>query len=496
MKKYLFLLLSFITAVMYSQNINNEVVLLKADQDPTVSVRIMFFAGSRFDPAGKEGLASLTAQLLSDGSTQKNAYTKILELLYPLAASYNANAGVEVTTFSGRVHKDNLKEYYPLFMDALLSPAFSEDDFKRIKSNMLNYLNTTLKYSSDEELGKAVLYNEIFKGTPYGHITAGTISGLNSITIEDVKEFYNKHYNRNNFILGVGGDFDDSFVSNLRSDLQRLPEGKRIENEKINPPAINGKEVVIVEKQAAATALSMGFPINLLRGNKDWYALAVANSWLGEHRNSSSHLYQVIREARGLNYGDYSYIENFPQGGMRQMPPVNVPRSQQIFEIWIRPVPNETRHFTLRAALREFHNLVNNGMTKEDFELTKNFLSKYVLHFAPSTQERLGYAMDDVFYGIDGHHLELFRKHLEQVTLEDVNSALKKYLQTENMKIAVITEGAESFRKALAEEEASPIEYATPKPETVLSEDKEIMVYPLNIEDNDIKITGVEELFQ
>ncbi len=50
-----------------------------------------------------------------------------------------------------------------------------------------------------------------------------------------------------------------------------------------------------------------------MRGDEDFYPLAVANSWLGEHRNSSSHLYQVIREERGLNYGDYSYIEYFPE---------------------------------------------------------------------------------------------------------------------------------------------------------------------------------------
>ena len=68
----------------------------------------------------------------------------------------------------------------------------------------------------------------------------------------------------------------------------------------------------------------MGFPIDVLRGAQEWYALAIANSWLGEHRNSSSHLYQVIREARGLNYGDYSYIEHFPAAGGCMMPPQNV----------------------------------------------------------------------------------------------------------------------------------------------------------------------------
>jgi zinc protease len=497
MKKFLFLLLAVFTVSLNSQNMNKDnTVLLKVEKDPTISIRVMFFAGSRFDPAGKEGLSALTAQMLSDGSTEKNSYTQILELLYPLAASYSANPAVEVVTFSGRVHKDNVKKYYPLFMDALLSPAFREDDFNRIKSNMLNYLTTSLRYSSDEELGKAVLYNELFDGTPYGHIVAGTVSGLNSITINDVKEFYNKYYNNSNFILGIGGGFGDDLVKMVKTDLNKLPKGERVKADKVTPPALNGKEVVIVDKQASATAISMGYPIDILRGNKDWYALAVANSWLGEHRNSSSNLYQVIREARGLNYGDYSYIENFPQGGARQMPPVNVPRTRQIFEIWIRPVPNETRHFAIRAALREYNNLINNGMTKDDFELTRNFLSKYVLHYAPSTDERLGYAMDDVFYGIKGSHLDLFRKYLSEVTLQDVNTALKKHLQTENMMIAIITQDAETLKNALVKEEPSPIEYTTPKPESVLKEDEEIIKYPLDIKEENIKIHSVDVLFQ
>jgi zinc protease len=495
MKKILFLILA-LSMNIFAQEMDKNTVLLPVEKDQTISVRIMFSAGSRFDPQGKEGLSALTARMLSEGSTSVNSYQKILELLYPLAASYNANPSVEIVTFYGRVHKDNLNEYYPLFRDALVKPAFNEEDFNRIKSNMLNYLTTSLKYSNDEELGKAVLYTEIFKGTDYGHLVEGTISGLNNISLNDVREFYNRYYNRNNFILGIGGGFSNDFVKVIENDLLKLPEGNRIENEPVEVKEINGLEISLIEKQASATAISIGFPIEILRGNKDWYALAVANSWLGEHRNSSSHLYQVIREQRGLNYGDYSYIENFPQGGMRQMPPVNVPRKNQIFEIWIRPVPNETRHFALRAALRELNRLIENGMTAEDFELTRNFLSKYILHYAPSTSEQLGYKMDDLFYGIKGSHLGLYREHLNKLTLQDVNNAVRKYLDDSNMHIAIITQDAESLRNSLINNEASPISYSSPKPESVLKEDAEIINYQLDVKESNINITGVESLFK
>jgi zinc protease len=489
------LLLAFL--LFGCSNMKDEnLVLYPVKDDPTISFKIWFKVGSQNDPKGKEGLAALTAGLLSEGATKSNSYDQILEKLFPLAAGYSCNSSVEMTIFTGRVHKDNLDEYYPIFIDALLNPAFKEEDFNRIKQRTLNYLNTTLKYSSDEELGKAVLYNDIFEGTPYGHLTIGTISSIESITIDDVKEFYNKYYSKNNFVIGLGGGYDEALIDRLQNDLAKLNDVQVEEIGKPQPEKIDGLNFTLIEKEAPATAISMGFPIDLVRGSKEWYALAVANSWLGEHRNSSSHLYQVIREERGLNYGDYSYIENFPNGGSYQMPPTNVPRKQQIFEIWIRPVPNETRHFVLRAALRELQMLVDNGITKEDFELTRNFLKKYVLNFAKTTSSRLGYAIDDKFYGIDGSHLELYRKMMDEITLEDVNNAIKKHLQYDNMKIAIITKDAESFKNNLVANTTSPIEYSTPKPESVLEEDKNIIDYKLKIDENKINIIQVEELFK
>lgn len=464
--------------------------------DPSVSLRIWFKAGAKDDPAGKEGLAMLTAQMLSEGGTARNTYEQILEKMFPMASSYYASASMEMTIFAGRVHKDNLDDYLKLFYEQLLTPAFGEEDFSRIKQNSLNYLKTTLKYSNDEELGKAVLYNNIFAATPYGHITSGTISGLESITLQDVKDFYAKYFNRNNFVLGIGGDVSENLVKQVWDNLMKLPEGKENTFKDFAVKEIKGKKVTIVEKNASATAISMGFPMNLLRGSREWYALAIANSWLGEHRNSSSHLYQVIREQRGLNYGDYSYIENFPNGGRYQLPPVNVARNKQIFEIWIRPVPNETKHFAFRAAMREFKKLVEDGMAKEDFELTRKFLKNYVLNFATTTNERLGYRLDDKFYGISGGHLLTYRKMMDEITLEEVNSAIKKHWQYGNMEIVFITDNAQELTDALASDKPSPISYATPKSQDILEEDKEIINFPVKIDKNSIKTVKVEDLFK
>ncbi len=475
---------------------DDSFVLLPVTNDPTISFRLVFFAGSQNDPAGKEGLAAITASMLTDAATQRNSYEQILDKLYPLAAGYSALATAEITVIYGRTHKDNLKEYYPLLMDALLRPAFKQEDLDRIKSQALNYLENSLRYASDEELGKAVLYTRLFAGTGYGHITTGLAESVRSITLADVQGFYKRFYTAGNVMVGVGGGYDQAVLDDLKRDLGGLPAGdSRAASPKPKAIPLGGFDVTMVEKDAPATAISMGFPIDVLRGTRDWYALEVANSWLGEHRNSSSHLYQVIREERGLNYGDYSYIEYYPGGGGFTVPPQNVGRRQQIFEIWIRPVPNETRHFALRAALREFQKLVNNGLTENEFQLTRGFLSKYVLHYAPTTMERLGYALDDRFYGIKGSHLELFREMLKTLTREEVNAAIKKHWQYGTMAIAVVTKDANTFKDALVSDAASPITYKTPKPESVLSEDKEISVFPLKVKADNVKVVKVGELF-
>lgn len=496
MKKLLLLIL-FINTVIMAQNFEeNKMILMRVSSDPTIVIKIWFKVGSQDDPDGKEGLAAITASLIAEGSTINNSYENILELLYPLAASYGANASMEMTIYSGRTHKDNLDEYYSLFIDGILNPAFAENDFKRIKDNYLNYLNNYLKYSNDEELGKSVLHNSIFNGSNYGHISAGLISSVEGITIKDVKEFYTKHYNRNNYVIAVGGAFNDDLIDKLKTDLNKLPDGNENNASKPEYKIINGLEIDIVEKNTNATAISMGFPINILRGAREWYALAIANSWFGEHRNSSSHLYQVIREARGLNYGDYSYIEHFPNGHAYQMPRPNSPRKQQIFEIWIRPVPNYARHFVLRTALRELQLLVDNGMNREDFELTKSFLKKYVLHYAPSVETRLGYAIDDKFYGVKGSHLEIFRKMMNEITFEETNAAIKKHLQYKNVKISIITNNVEEFKDALIQNVESPINYSTPKSPDVYEMDKQIINYELHITRDKINVLKLEELFK
>jgi zinc protease len=472
-------------------------VLVEVPDDPTITFKVWFKVGSQDDPPGRRGLAYLTGQMLAAASTTRNSYEQILQRLYPLAASYSIRVDREMTVLTGRTHRDNLEAFYELFTDAYLRPAFALEDFERLRSNQLNYLTSTLRYASDEELAKAALYEFMFQGTGYAHPPEGAVECLEAMTVEDVRAFYRAHFTRDAAVVALGGGFSQALVERFRGSLELLPAGRPGPAEPPAPPPFAGRHALLVAKPGADASISFGFPIDAHRGEREFYALWLANSWLGEHRNSSSHLYRVIREARGMNYGDYSYIEAFPEGGRRNVPPTHVGRRQQLFEVWIRTLPSADAQFALRAAVREIEQLVDDGLSEEAFQLTRAFLKKYVLHFAETTADRLGYAVDDRFYGIDGEgHLARFQTVMDQLTRDEVNRALKKHLDYRNLKVAIVTGEAEKLRDALASEAPSPKTYPSEKPARILEEDREIAVFPVGIPADHIRVVPVDEMFQ
>jgi zinc protease len=473
-------------------------------ESPYVVFNVWVKAGSQNDPAGKEGLAALTASLLTGGATTQSDYPGIQRQLYPMAAGYGSSADKEMTVFAGRVHRDNLEAYYGLFRNALLSPAFSEDDFNRIKTRTLNGLETSRRYSRDEELSKELLFREAFRGTPYEHPVDGYVQSVRSITLDDVRAFYRTHYLSNNLVVGLAGGYPDGFVQRVRSDFDALPSGQVAAVRPSRARMPDGVQVVIVEKETDATAISMGFPIPVLRGQADFIPLMTANSWFGEHRNSFARLYQVIRETRGMNYGDYSYIEAFPAGFATQQPRVNVGRRNQLFEIWIRPIAftepgnlHDRSLFATRAAWWELKKLVDDGLPADEVERTKQFLHNYTVNWGNTLGRQLAYAIDDEFFGVPAPgFLASIRPGLARVTPTTVNDAIRRNLQYENMYVVFITADAEGMKRKLLSGVATPIACAGERSPEVMAEDRIIASFPIPVKESNIRIIPIAQVFE
>jgi zinc protease len=468
--------------------------VLSSRSNPLVAFRFVVRAGSQDDPRGKEGLAALTAAIVANGGTRSLSYAEVLAAFYPIGASLDGACHKEVTLFSSTVHRDNLKAYIPLATEMITQPRFAAEDFERLRNEALDYVTKFLRANNDEELGKWTLQSELYKGHPYGHPDRGTVQGLKSITLDDVRAFHRYRYTNEAIHLGMAGGFDPAALALVREKLRPLSLF-RLQVPGLPVPRLpKGLEVIVVEKPADSTAISIGFPINVTRRDEDFYALYVANSYLGEHRTFNGKLMQDLRGKRGLNYGDYSYLEDFIQEGGSTFPVLNNPRRQQCFSVWIRPVPGDKAVFALRAALWELQRLIEHGMSVQDFEATRAFLLNYSKLWVQTLSRRLGAAMDGEFYGRHDLVSELAER-LPRLTVAEVNVAIRKHLKTGGMKVAIVARDPAALRELLTSGRPSPIVYDTRgTSEDVLAEDKQIAVFPLK--DVSVKIVPVARMFE
>ncbi|MEO5570755.1 MAG: pitrilysin family protein, partial [Bacteroidia bacterium] len=491
------------------------IVELKLPKSDKIIVKLMFRNGSICDPYGKEGVTSLTANLITDGGTKEKTSSEIKDFIYPMAASYYSTTDKEVTVFTFEFHKDFIDKFYPVLKGLMLTPRFAEDDFKRVKSNQQNYIDEVIKSSSDEEYSKKALEDFLFRGTNYQHQVQGTSEGVKAITLEDVKKHYADYFTAKNITIGIAGNYTPEFLNQLKTDMNQMSQATTpipAAGQARTPDGINVE--IISKDEALGSAICMGFPLGITRKDDAFAAMMIANSWLGEHRKSYSRLYQKIRQERSMNYGDYSYIEWYNNGGQNMLPQPGFPRTSNYFSVWIRPVQTAKglkaqykelegittghAHFAIRMALSEMDKIITNGMTKEDFELTKTFLRSYIKLYIQTPAKQLGFLMDSRFYGRADYISEM-DKLLEKTTLEDVNNNMKKFWQTKNMFITIVTDKDEApgLSRSLQQNLASPMSYSnslkgvlTPE---ILKLDEEVAKYPLNIKN--VRIVNSSDMF-
>jgi zinc protease len=493
-----------------------EFVELKLPNSNKIILKFMFRNGSITDPVGKEGLTDATASVISQGGTGVLTYSQIQDKVYPMAASYEASTDKEVSIFTFEVHKDWLKEFYPIMIGLLTNPSFKDEDYQRVISNQQNYVDQVIRASSDEEYSKKSLEDLLFRGTNYQHMVAGKTASVKSISLMDIRNHYRNFFTKNNLMVGIAGNYPKDFLNKLKKDLEGLSKINPVipQAPKVSMP--DGYHVEIISKESAfGSAIFMGFPMDITKAKDEYAALMVANSYLGEHRKSYGKLYQQIREIRSMNYGDYSYIDWYDNGGANMLPPSGVSRNSNYFSIWIRPVQIAKQlkqqypelkdihlghvHFALRMAIRELSKIVNNGISKTDFEATRTFLRSYMKLYIKSPSEQLGYLMDSKFYGRKDYIKEM-DKLLADLKPEDVNKAIKKYLQIDNMFVSIVTDKSEaaSLKESLLNNNDSPMSYSNALksglPKEVIAEDEEVSKFRLNIKS--VVIIKSEETFK
>jgi zinc protease len=476
---------------------------LPRNQNAIVNVQLRFRSGAVDDPPGRAGLTYLTARVMTEGGTQSLSAKQLLEALFPLAAELDVRVDKEMTTFRARVHRDNLARLLPILNDVILHPRWDPAEFRRLRDMAVNDIEKRLRQGDDENLGKLSLEELLFRGHPYGRLTLGHASDLKSMTLEELQAQAARVFTANRLTVGVSGGYPEGLGEKITQAFSLLPKGPPPPDIPLQKP--HGPRFLLVEKNADSTAISLGLPWGLSHRDPDWPALSIARSAFGEHRQFNGRLMQRLREARGLNYGDYAYIEYFQQEGFdAATAQTGRARHQQQFSIWLRPVRDDNRLFALRAALYELsRSLKDEPFTPQEVEQTKGFLDGYILLFDQTDARKLGYALDDAFYGMGGF-LATWRAALHRVTADQVNAAWRKWIDPANLEIAMAGKNMAQVKATLLSGAPTPIHYQadaqgkTPeKPPAQLATDKQIEVFPCGVHnDSDVEVVPVDQMFE
>ncbi len=505
-------LIIMITVVALGAQAQGPKIITVKSPAALYEIQIMIRTGSANDPAGKEGTANLVAQSLIEGGfgDAKNPITKekLAEVTRPWgdAATPSVRVDKQATVFFVTVPRDAFPQFVSQVMKPMfLQPQFQQAELDRLRKEALTGIQSGLRLEQQEQLGLLTLDNWMFNGTPLQNLADGTVKGLNAVTRDDLQTFYKRYYTSGNIVVSTSISEPKSLML-LKS---ALPSGSAAtEQLKVAVEPIKGHHLLIVtQPNAIATGIHMGFPISLKRGDPDYWPLFIANTVLGLHRDDYGRMYNDIREARGYNYGDYSYIEYYEARPYSLFPPPGTPRSQQYFSMWIRPVGHQYAHFVTKAMTAELAALIDKGLTPSDVEHAKVKARTLYLNYAESIGRQLGYRLDDAFYSMQNGYLDTMLKSIDVVTPEQVNTAIKKHLQLANAKYVIVTNQSEAEK--LANDIASnsnvvaktPEEYhiATPVPpdkQALLDQDKQWAAYPLGIPRENIHIVKADQLFE
>lgn len=500
---------------------SQQVVTLDS-KSPLVQVKIMIQAGSAQDPKGKEGTAQLTGQLLTQGGfgDPKAPVTKerLAELTRPWGSGAYPSVGVfkESTIISAEVPREVFDRYVESVLAPMLTrPLFASQELDRMRAEDLQGVTSGLRLERIEELGLVGLDALIFDGEPYGRPDAGTESGLKAVARGDVAGFYKRFYGLPNVIVGLSST-DPALAAKLK--LALAPLGASAERAALPPKkAAAGRRLTVVAMpNAISSGIHAGHKIGVTRTHPDFWPLYVGNIWFGTHRDGFSHLYQVFREQRGYNYGDYSYIEHFEGRSHVLFPPFNTPRRQQYFSIWIRPVGHQYVPHLLKALTWEMEDLVRRGLTEQQCAEAKNKARVLYLSLAETSERLLAARVDDAFYGQKPGYLASYLESVEKVTCAQVNAALRTHLHPGDLQYLVVTSAEEAPKIAAAaaegevawgkqpgeyqidvKEEAGQKTYVVPEAKLdLLRRDAVWAHHPLGLTKDSVRVVPVAKMFE
>jgi len=406
------------------------VIIMPTQRLPLVDFRLVARAGAVNDPSGKEGLASLTADLLTQGAGARNAQQVADDIAF-VGGDLGASAGAEQIVVTCEVLKKDFATGLEMFRDVIVSPTFPAEEFDRKKSEAIGAI--AANKDDPGTVADDQLLPFMMGQSPLGHPAIGWEASVQSLTRDDVVAFHKEFVAPDNAMLAVVGDVDAK--ATLKAIEQAFKDWKKSGRKQGEPyPPLTKKEgrrIVVVDKPEVTQTQIRFACVGVPRNHPDYYPIAVTNTILGA--GFTSRLVDEIRVNKGLTYSISSRFDMYRNAGLFRI------------NTFTR---NETIRETVDGVLGVVQTLRDEGPKPEELEKSKSFLTGLYPLGLQAPDNLAARLLDVEFYGLPADYIETYADRINEVGMDDARRVLKAYYCTKDLNILLVS-NPEVAKKAL-----------------------------------------------
>jgi len=413
---------SVVLPEIWRSELGNGIEVLGAvnAETPTVAIRLNIDAGQRHEPVDKLGLASLTAAMMNEATTE-STNEALSNRMRKLGSRIQFGAGNDDTTMSIRSLSENLNETLAIAAEMLLSPKFDEDDFARVKAQYSQLIEHNKKEAGTtaNTVYQLLLFG---KENSFAYADIGTTETIAAITLDDVKAFYAEHCSPSIASIVAVSDIPQPQLMDKLAVFEGW-EGPDVAPAKLQPFPEPGKtKIYLVDKpDAAQSEVRIGKRSLSFDATGEYYRAGLMNFALGGAFNSRINL--NLREDKGYTYGARSSFSGNEDYGL----------------------------FTASAGIRtdatgdgivqfqdEIRTYAATGITEEELRFTRKALGQRDARQYETPSQKLGFLSRILEFDLDDDFVEEQNRILAAIGSEELGRLAAKHLTLDDMIIVVV----------------------------------------------------------
>ena len=400
---------------------------------PKVTVSLIIKTGNVHEGSNEVWLADLTGRLLREGTASMN-FAALSKKAAMMGGSLNVSVGLTQTTISGSVLSEYAPDFIRLISSLVTEPAFPASELDRLKGDfkrrLITQKNVPQAQASEE------FFEAIYGDHPYGRLFP-TEAMLNSYTIQQVKEYYEKNFGAKRSVLYVVGKFDEKAVNTaISTSISKWKAGPEISYPAVQAKAV--KDTLILDRKGAPqTTVMVGLPV-VTPTNKDYVSLLVTNSLLGG--SFGSRITSNIRENKGYTYSPFSTVQN-----------------RKGSAVWYEQADVTSEH-TVDALMeieKEIKRLQVEAPTKEELSGIQNYEAGIFVLQNSTPGGIIGQLNFLDLYGLNDDYLNNYVKNIYKVTPEVVSQMVRNYIQYDKM-TKVLVGDKTTIQQQVEKQKATP----------------------------------------